>query len=274
MYFEGKSNEILQIERITKSNCEVLKEIIPNAMTILWFESDGNILIIDSIKYNLNNNEIICLTEFHKIEISEILSAKMIRFNRAFYCIIEHDNEVGCKGILFFGATHLPSFKIPEEELKIFETVYNMFELELKTEDSLQLEMIQIMLKRFLILCTRVYKTQNHYHLLDSQQIQIIKEYNFLVEEHFRTKHSVSEFADMLNKSPKTLSNIFTKLSNKTPLQFIHERKMLEAKRLLTHTNKNISEIGFEIGFEDVQGFSRFFKKNELKSPTEYRELK
>ena len=116
-------------------------------MTILWFESDDNMLTIDSIKYTFNKNEIVCLTEFHKIEITTIQSAKMIRFNRAFYCIIDHDNEVGCKGILFFGASHLPYFYIPEDELKVVETVYNMFELELKTQDNLQLEMIQIMLK-------------------------------------------------------------------------------------------------------------------------------
>jgi AraC-like DNA-binding protein len=273
MQYNGKSDELLQIKIITKKNCEVLKELVPNAMTIIWFEKDDNILAIDNIEYSFNKNQIVCLTEFHQVEIISLNSAKMIRFNRAFYCIIDHDNEVSCKGILFFGASQLPSFSIPDSELKVFQTVYDMFELELLTQDNLQLEMIQMMLKRFLILCARVYKTQNQYNVLNNQQIDIVREYNFLVEQHFKTIHSVAGFAEMLHKSPKTLSNLFGKLSSKTPLQFIQERKMLEARRLLKYSDKSIKEIAFEIGFEDTQTFGRFFKNIEQKSPSQYREI-
>ena len=77
---------------------------------------------------------------------------------------------------------------------------------------------------------------------------------------------------DRLNKSPKTIANLFKKVNDKTPLQFIQERRMLEARRILRHTDKPISEIGYDIGFNDVQAFSRFFKKQEGISPSEYRD--
>ena len=93
-----------------------------------------------------------------------------------------------------------------------------------------------------------------------------------MVEQHFKTKHTVSEYASLLHKSPKTLANLFSKLASKTPLQYIHERKLLEARRLLAHTDKSIQEIAYEIGFEDLQTFSRFFKKNESLSPIHYKE--
>ena len=64
---------------------------------------------------------------------------------------------------------------------------------------------------------------------------------------------------EMLPKSPKTLSNPFSKTYNKTPLQFIQERLILEAKRALHYTNKPIKEIAYDLGFKDLQGFSRFF---------------
>ncbi|MBZ9731708.1 helix-turn-helix domain-containing protein, partial [Salegentibacter sp. JZCK2] len=226
---------------------------------------------IDSVPYEFHKNQIICLTEFHKIEITAINAAQMIRFNRSFYCIIDHDSEVGCKGVLFFGASKLAVLNIPTSELEIFETVYQMFLLELQTNDNLQLEMLQMMLKRFLIICARVYKNQTTYSSFDNEQTDIIREYNFLVETHFKTKHTVAEYAALLHKSPKTLANLFSKLSSKTPLQFIQERKMLEAKRLLHYTNKSIQEIAYEIGFEDVQAFGRFFKNMEKKSPSGFR---
>jgi len=98
-----------------------------------------------------------------------------------------------------------------------------------------------------------------------------VREYNFLVETHFRTKHSVEEYASLLNKSPKTLSNLFGKIHNQTPLQMIQGRIMLEAKRLLKYSDKNISEIADEIGFLDLQSFSRFFKKHQSLSPSDFR---
>ena len=94
---------------------------------------------------------------------------------------------------------------------------------------------------------------------------------HFLVEQHFKTKHTVKEYADLLYKSPKTLSNIFSQISNKSPLQIIHERKLLDAKRMLWYTDKPVKEYAYELGFEDIQTFSRFFKKSEKISPSDFK---
>ena len=61
---------------------------------------------------------------------------------------------------------------------------------------------------------------------------------------------------------------MFSNISSKTPLQFIHQRRSLEAKRLLQYSEKQIQEIAYDIGFEDIQAFSRFFKKIEGVSPS------
>ena len=102
-------------------------------------------------------------------------------------------------------------------------------------------------------------------------EFDIVREFNYLVEKHFKEKHSVAEYASLLNKSPKTLSNLFGKMHDRSPLKVIQDRLMLEARRLLRYTEKPISEIGYEIGFNDIQSFSRFFKKNEGRSPSEFR---
>jgi AraC-like DNA-binding protein len=66
----------------------------------------------------------------------------------------------------------------------------------------------------------------------------------------------------MLNKSSKNNLIYFHKVSfNKTPLQFIQERKLLEVKRQLKkYTNKSIKEIAYDIGFEDIHLQKWFFK--------------
>lgn len=271
MKYSGKNNEYFEIDHNQKSSSFYNDSGKENHLSILWFEEQENLIEIDGREINVPQNGLVCLTAFHKIDIKESKKVKWVKFNKPFYCILDHDSEVGCKGILFFGAQNLPIIHPSDKDLEVLSTVWKMIQLEMESRDNLQLEMLQMMLKRLLILCTRIYKNQEEYTHLDKVQSDLVREYNFLVEEHFRTKHSVGEYANLLNKSPKTLSNLFGKVHHETPLQMIQNRIMLEARRLLKYSDKNISEIADEIGFLDLQSFSRFFKKHENQSPSEFR---
>lgn len=274
MKYLGQTNEYFEVIEITKTNYHVLKEKQEGVLSLIWFDDDQTQMTIDAINFNFSRNQIICLTEFHQIEIKQVGQLKLLRFNRPFYCILDHDSEVGCKGILFYGSSNLPLLKPNTEDIEILETVWKMLLIEMASQDNLQLEMLQMMLKRILILCTRFYKNQMDFEEIEVKQVDLIRDFNFLVEQHFRNKHSVDEYALLLSKSPKTLANLFKKAGNKTPSQFIQGRIMLEARRLLRYTDKSVSEIAYEIGYEDIQSFSRFFKKQENQSPTDFREIK
>lgn len=270
MRFIGNTQEYLHLDTIDDSQCHILKEVIESSLSILWFESNNNELIIDGVRHTFKAGQIIFLTEFHKVEVIKVGRIRFLRFNRPFYCILDHDAEVGCKGVLFFGASKLPIIAIPEAEFEKFDTLWKMFVLEMESNDNLQIDMLQMMLKRYLILCTRLYKQQADF----PEQVQdadLVREFNFLVEQHFKTKHTVAEYADLLNKSPKTLSNLFAKEGGKTPLQYIQSRRLLEARRLLHYSDLQIQEVAYEIGFDDLQTFSRFFKKQQGASPSTYR---
>lgn len=273
MQFSGKNDEFFEVTRITHDNSEIIKTSPKNQLSLLWFVSDNNLLKIDEKPISFNNNDFIFLTEFHKIEIQDFKSARLLRFNKSFYCILDHDSEVGCKGILYYGASNTPIIHPSKKDLDVLNTVWKMLCLEMEARDNLQLEMLQMMLKRILILCTRIYKSQANFDHLENKEAEIVREFNFLVEQHFKEKHYVADYAALLNKAPKTLANHFKKIGNKTPSQFIHDRIIIEAKRLISYTEKPISEIGYELGFADIQTFSRFFKKLKGISPTQYRQL-
>lgn len=274
MQFNGKNNEFLLLEEVNANNCILLKTPKESHLTLLWFLDDNTVLNIDGKTIKFKQHEMICLTEFHKLNVNHLGQVRMLQFNRAFYCIIDHDSEVGCKGMLFFGSAQLPFITLDKNNQETYQLLWQVFEKELQSKDNLQLEMLQMLLKRTLILTTRIYKEQQQLASWDKQQTNILREFNFLVETHFKTKHTVAEYAELLNKSPKTLSNIFAKLGSKPPLKYIQERKLLEAKRLLGYTDKSVSEIAYEIGYEDIQTFSRFFKKQEGVSPKEFKENK
>lgn len=271
MKFTGQNSEYIEIVDIDSSNANLLNEAKQSELCMLWIKSDGAKINIDAIDYVFNTNHIISLTEFHAIRVDEIGKATLIKWDRSFYCVVDHDSEVGCKGILYYGASTVPIIKLDEKHVDILSTLFKMLYIEMQMRDNLQLEMLQMMLKRLLILCTRIYKDQNIAATLRTQSIDTIREYNYLVEQHFKTKHTVKEYAALLFKSPKTLSNLFNKYGTTTPQQFIQNRLMLEARRLLRYTDRPISEIGFELGFSDIQAFSRFFSKQEGISPQKFR---
>lgn len=271
MKYQGKNGEYFEVISVDDTNCHVLKESAAEELSMFWFESDGNSLSIDSVQKHYNTDDLLFLTEFHKVEVVKVHKVKVLKFNRPFYCILDHDSEVGCRGILYYGAKQTPTLHPDELQLETLQAVWKMLELEMVSRDNLQLEMLQMMLKRILILCTRIYKSQKDYNQLETQNVDLIRDFNFLVEQHFKQHHSVSEYAELLFKSPKTLSNVFKKAGEKSPLQFIQARIMIEARRLLKYSDQNVSDIAYELGYNDVQTFSRFFKKNENISPADYR---
>jgi AraC family transcriptional regulator, transcriptional activator of pobA len=271
MQITGQTNEFLELLELSESGGFTLSDPLPDGFTVIWTLDDATCLTVDGATFKLKKDQIIFLTELHRVGTISAGMARVIRFNRSFYCIIDHDADVGCKGILFFGASDLPLINLPGSERDILDTVWKMFLIEMDSRDTYQLEMLQMMLKRVLIICTRLAREQQSENPPERGQTDLVREFNFLVEQHFRTRHTVAEYADLLHKSPKTLSNIFSRTGGKSPLQIIHSRILLEARRLLIYTDRPVKEIGYELGFEDIHSFSRFFKNGEGVAPIDYR---
>lgn len=153
MRYTGKLNELLLLSGPDNLNHDILSNTDNDTMIIIWNMDGGVQVNLDGQEIALIPNQILFLTGVHHVDISEGSNQRIIRFNRPFYCVINHDEEVGCKGILFYGAEHLTSIIIPEEDLEKYETLWRMFVLEMKVHDTIQVEMLQMMLKRFVILC-------------------------------------------------------------------------------------------------------------------------
>lgn len=244
------------------------------SIKFLWNRNCEPVMVhVDGMPMELLPDQLVTVTYLQHVSLKETkLPIVAIFFNREFYCIFDHDSEVSCNGILFFGTQDLPIVTIPEEQLKKFNLLYDMFVEEFTTPDNIQGDMLQMLLKRMIILSTRLAKEQLIVKTLDNDQIDTIRRFNFLVDMHFRTKRKVSDYAEMLFKSPKTLSNLFAIYNQKSPQQIILDRIALEAKRLINYTDKQNQEIAYDLGFNDPAHFSRFFKKMTLMTPSEYRE--
>ena len=91
------------------------------------------------------------------------------------------------------------------------------------------------------------------------------------IEKQFRTHHTVKQYSNLLNISTRTLTNYVSECSTYSPLEMINNRIVLEAKRLLRYSDMMIKEISFELGFDDMSYFVKFFKRLAGLSPVQYR---
>ncbi|MCZ4609480.1 AraC family transcriptional regulator [Streptomyces sp. Lzd4kr] len=91
------------------------------------------------------------------------------------------------------------------------------------------------------------------------------------VERGFATNHSVSAYADQLGYSRRTLVRAVRAATGETPKGFIDKRVILEAKRLLAHTDMPIGRVGAAVGFPDAANFSKFFHQHTEVTPAGFR---
>ncbi len=239
----------------------------------IWIQSGTVRLDVDHIPMLLAKDEIITLTPLHHIEVREVKGEYLtFVFNSNFYCIYGHDNEVSCNGLLFYGSSRVERLTPSAAQLSNLYDIVRIFRQESAIHDNLQEEMLRILLKRFIIACTRIARRKFEAGAEKEETFDIVRQYYVLVDTHFKEKKQVRDYADLLCRSPKTLSNLFSACGLPSPLRVIHERVVAEAMRLLLYTRKSAKEIGFLLGFEDLPAFSRFFKKMTGESISAYRE--
>lgn len=99
----------------------------------------------------------------------------------------------------------------------------------------------------------------------------LVQRYRALLEIHLRQHRPLGFYADALHVTPDHLSRACRGVTGLSALELMHDRLVLEARRLLAYTNAQIGEIATELGFTDPAYFSRFFTRRAGGSPLAYR---
>ena len=140
-------------------------------------------------------------------------------------------------------------------------------------EDFAHMDMLRALMRILLIYIYRYGKRQGVAPLETAKPShRLFIKFREAVEEHYESLHTVTDYAALLHVSTKTLSNAVQECSGKTPLTFINDRIMLEAKRLLRFTNLMVKEIAYRLGYDDPSYFVKFFKRQTGTLPVQFKE--
>ncbi|GAB3491447.1 helix-turn-helix domain-containing protein [Spirosoma knui] len=211
--------------------------------------------------------------QYLKLEVAGDESGYFIFYNRDFYCIQIHDQEVACDGLLFNNIRNMPKVEASEDDVAFLGYLFREMIQEFRLNDSSLEEMVRTYLKQLLIRATRAWKKQHLDKAVTDQQsdLEFFRKFTRLVDEHYKAKHTVADYADFLCMAPKTITHKFNRLGLPQPNEVIKNRIILEAKRLLVHTGLTAKEIAYELGYDDPAYFSRLFMAKTGESPSSFR---
>lgn len=242
-----------------------------DAYNIFWIKEGKGTYHIDFEEFSFDGNVLFFLSpgQVFTVDTEEIKEAYRLTFVRDFYCIQTHDKEISCNGVLFNNIYETPFIELEEKESKKLDFILSELTDEFKLNEAAQYDMLQSYLKQFIIHAVRVRKER---HIIkDDVESKLFKDFSTLVEFNFKKLHSVTDYAERLGVSPKSITKHFQKIGTVKPSDFIKNRIILEAKRQLIYSDDSVKEIAFDLGFNDPAYFTRFFTKATAFSPLSFK---
>lgn len=106
-----------------------------------------------------------------------------------------------------------------------------------------------------------------------SDKLKLVNKGIEYINKNFNESISISELSDILEIDRRRFSDVFQEITGLSPIKYLMQYRLKEAKRLLRFSSYTISEIAYMTGYNDCFYFSKTFKKNVGICPRKYREI-
>ena len=144
--------------------------------------------------------------------------------------------------------------------------------------DKLSKRLISSNIQLLLDYCMRFYERQ--FITRSKANKDILTKFEALLDDYFLNEKpqlkglpTVKYFADKMFLSSNYFGDLIKKETGKTAQEYIQNKIIDLSKEMILGTNKTVSQIAYELGFQYSQHFNRIFKKNVGYTPNEYRKL-
>lgn len=241
---------------------------------IIWFQKGNPTHLVDFNPIKIKPNTLLFLNKdtVQRFDDKTKFEAKAIVFTDSFFCKTETDSKFLRNNILFNDLFSVSQIQIANNQSLFAELLQQMTnELE-NVKDNLQTDILKNLLHNFLLHSEREKRKQNFIEIKKDANLDYVMLFKDLLETNYKTQKQVNYYAKEMLISEKRLNQATSKIFGKKPKEIINDRILLEAKRILAHTNESVKEICYQLGFEEPTNFIKYFKKHSAITPTEFRE--
>ena len=241
---------------------------------VLYLLKGSGYHVIDANKYEIQPPCIFFMSpgQAHKLELSNDIEGYIFIFTADFY-LLNRSNQNSLIEFPFFYSIHQdnpPLLLENERDIRFLETLFRQSIDEIGEPGNFTIELLRSLLDLILTTCTARYQDSDNLSKRRKGQI-LVKRFFHLVEENNQKNLSLNEYAEMVGITANHLTQTVKEMTGKTSSQIIKAKQLLEIKRLLVHTNLNVSEIANQLNFEDQSYFTKFFKRETGITPLQYR---
>jgi AraC-like DNA-binding protein len=189
--------------------------------------------------------------------------------------VIRYKNELVPQSRFHFYSNFLDQINYQLSEDYCSTTLHSLCEIMLKEyeEETINYQVIKHLLSALL---TKLEADSRKEYLDNtaSTRSQVVTFNSFLkiLEFNYMRPDGADFYAEKLNMSSRNLNLISQSVFGKSITEIIETRKLIEARNLLLNSGKSVSEIGYELGYNEKSYFTRVFRKRTGVTPSEYRE--
>ena len=234
---------------------------------LMVFTKGAGLHIIDLRSYHVQPGSVFFMTpgQVHSWKLSDDADGHSLFFNSFFYTMDRQETHIS--KFPFYNSEQHHSLNLNKQQLQTIIPVFNLLEAESLSQSGLQHSILRSLLDVLL------YKLSSFLEpgTSKAKSISIIPKLESLINIHYKDHLPSAFYAEQLNITTQKMNAHTRNYLNKTVGDMLNERLINEAKRLLVYTDKSISEIAFELNFNDNSYFNRFFKRSENETPDQFR---
>lgn len=271
---EDQLNTPFEIARIDNLS-EMGKPAVPHRHTyyeIFWILGGAGTHYVDFDGYPFLSDTFFFITpgQIHYPEIVKPLNGYVLVFTDEFLSMsrLEHDFLRGFD--FFHRIDHAPTLRLTKEQARPFTALCAQMHAEYASDAFGRLVVLQSLLQNFLVLIQRAYNATPMKVDLRAGE-KLVQDFIRLIDQHFVEKQEVQDYAALIGVTAGHLTDATRETLGIPASQLIHQRLIVEAKRLFAHSNRTVAEIGYHLKFADPSYFARFFKRESGLSPTQFK---
>ncbi|MCU0324754.1 MAG: AraC family transcriptional regulator [Spirosomaceae bacterium] len=238
---------------------------------ILWTEKGISKQTIDYKKYEVLPNSLFFISpnQVHQFEEWKPLKGGTILFTEDFF-LLNHNNKDKLFELSFLDNFYAnPCIQLDKTNFADIKQTIDLITKEQKRADKNQ-SITQSLLHILLAQVQRCIDKETE-KTVSKKYLILFKQFKTILDKHFAENKTASFFAQQLHITAHHLNLVTKEVTGKTASEVIRARSILEAKRLLTYTDKTVSEIAFELNYTDSSYFAKTFKAETNLSPMAFK---